>query len=203
MATEEPKEGGESVMAELLETISDLAAGYRKLGIVPKRHNQHEYIDTPPAADEHLLWMLEEIPNLIRSGKTAKVLRWIGFVQGLLLVREEPIVRVFDELAEKPMHLEYSGITREEKKARILGKVSLYANLLSASEVASKALPIGKGSFSWYEALSYAKYLASEEIPRLIGMNDWPKAMYLFGECQGILVGDGIRKISNVRGDNR
>ncbi len=33
---------------------------------------------------QHVLWMCEEIPNLVDAGRIEKSMRWLGFVQGCL-----------------------------------------------------------------------------------------------------------------------
>ena len=46
----------------------------------PKREN------TPTVS--HLLYMCQEIPNLIKAGKIEKAMRWLGFLQGVFCEKD-------------------------------------------------------------------------------------------------------------------
>lgn len=37
---------------------------------------------------QHIRWMLKQLPQFIEEGKTDKINRWLGFIQGVLWLEE-------------------------------------------------------------------------------------------------------------------
>ncbi len=69
---------------EILAAISKYREKFVELGI-PK--TQMSTAQVSPARDEllaHCHWMLDSIPEFLRTARRGKVNRWIGFVQGCL-----------------------------------------------------------------------------------------------------------------------
>jgi len=84
----------------------------KRKGFKPKNHTQIPNGD--PTSEEHLLWMCEHCIPLVRDDGQGmavdKYSRWLGFVQGCLIMREYTTV-------EKERNKTREWLTKDWKKA--------------------------------------------------------------------------------------
>lgn len=70
------------------EKIRDVIACYEQklqaLAIIPHDYPHEELLKSPEASLEHLASMLPKMRIFLNEGRTNKVYRWLGFIQGAL-----------------------------------------------------------------------------------------------------------------------
>ena len=54
-------------------------------GMIPARYNSNDQaFDDVRGQVEHALWMCDEVRIFIDTGRTAKAMRWMGFIQAVM-----------------------------------------------------------------------------------------------------------------------
>jgi len=72
---------------KVIEVVTLYEKRLTNFGLEPLRWSESGDMTVEWGALKHALWMCGEIKNiLIRDGQTEKVMRWLGFVQGVLWV---------------------------------------------------------------------------------------------------------------------